>query len=89
MTLKRNGQPLGAMQYQGRLFNTWSEMVYDGHGYSLSFDENWRYRLLDESGAELLTAFDGPPLQVALKRPLPLPLLCMVTARMIDEKNLS
>ncbi len=89
MVLKWNGQPLAAMQYQGRLLNTWSEIVYDGHGYRLSFGEDWRYRLCDESGEELLTGLDGPPLQIKIERPIPQSLLLMAAVRMMDEKNLS
>ena len=36
MVLTRNGQPLAAMQYQGRLLDTWNEIIYDGRGYRLS-----------------------------------------------------
>ena len=36
MVLTRNGQSLAAMQYQGRMLNAWSEIVYDGRGYRLS-----------------------------------------------------
>lgn len=87
MVLTRNGQPLAAMQYQGRAFNTWSEIVYDGRGYRLSYikGQPGRYVLADEVGDELLTAVSGDSVQVELFRPLPLPLLVMVTMRIVDE----
>ncbi len=87
MVLTRNGQPLAAMQYQGRLLNTWSEIVYDGRGYRLSYikGQSGRYVLADEVGDELLTAVSGESVQIELHRPLPLPLLVMVTMRIVDE----
>jgi NarL family two-component system sensor histidine kinase LiaS len=87
MVLTRNGQPLAAMQYQGRLLNTWSEIVYDGRGYRLSYvkDRPGCCVLVDEVGDELLTAVSGDSPQIELHRPLPLPLLVMVTMRIVDE----
>ncbi len=85
--LTRNGQPLAAMQYQGRLLNAWSEIVYDGRGYRLSYvkGQPGRCVLVDEVGDELLTVEDGASPQIELRRPLPLPLLVMVAMRMVDE----
>jgi signal transduction histidine kinase len=87
MVLMRNGQPLAAMQYQGRLLNAWSEIVYDGRGYRLSYvkGQPGRCVLADEVGDELLTAVSGDSPQIELHRPLPLPLLVMVTMRIVDE----
>jgi hypothetical protein len=87
MVLTRNSQPLAAMQYQGRLLNTWSEIVYDGRGYRLSYVKGHPGRcvLVDEVGDELLTAVSGDSPQIELHRPLPLPLLVMVTMRIMDE----
>jgi len=87
MVLTRNGQPLAAMQYQGRLLNTWSEIVYDGRGYRLSHVKGQPgcCVLADEVGDELLTAMSGEPSEIELHRPLPLPLLVMVTMRIVDE----
>jgi len=87
MALMRNGQPLAAMQYQGRLLNAWSEIVYDGRGYRLSYvkGQPGRCVLADEAGDELLTAVSGKPAQIELRRPLPLPLLVMVAMRIVDE----
>jgi len=87
MVLTRNGQPLAAMQYQGRLLNTWSEIVYDGRGYRLSHVKGQPgcCVLADEVGDELLTALGGDAVQIELHRPLPLPLLVMVTMRVVDE----
>jgi len=35
--LTRNQQALAAVQYQGRQMNTWSEIIYDNHGYRLVY----------------------------------------------------
>lgn len=87
MVLTRNGQPLAAMQYQGRLLNTWSEIVYDGRGYRLSYvkGQPGRCVLVDEVGDELLAVEDGASPKIELHRPLPLPLLVMLTMRIVDE----
>lgn len=89
MVLTRNGQPLAAMQYQGRLLNTWSEIVYDGRGYRLSYVKGQPdcCVLADEVGDELLFIEDGDSPQIELHRPLPLPLLVMVTMRVVDESQ--
>jgi signal transduction histidine kinase len=87
MVLTRNGQPLAAMQHQGRLLHTWSEIVYDGRGYRLSYVKGHpnTYVLVDEVGGELLTAEGRDPLRVELKRTLPLTLLVMVAMRIVYE----
>jgi len=89
MVLTRNGQPLAAMQHQGRLLNTWSEIVYDGRGYRLSYAKGHPGRcvLVDEAGDEVLFVKDGDSLQIELRRALPLPLLAMVAMRIVDEAN--
>jgi hypothetical protein len=85
----RNGQPLAAMQYQGRLLNTWSEIIYDGRGYCLCYakdkDRPNDRVLIDESSDECLFVKDDAPLQITLHRALPLPLLVMVAMRVLDE----
>lgn len=87
MVLRRNRQPLAAMQYQGRFLNTWSEIVYDGRGYRLSYakDTSGKYILADETGDALLFSQDGDLPQITLHRALPLPLLTMVALRIVDE----
>jgi hypothetical protein len=87
MVLMRNGQPLAAMQYQGRLLNTWTEIVYDGRGYRLSYvkDAPENRVLVDEAGDECLSAEGGDPPRFTLSRALPLPLLVMVAMRVLDE----
>ena len=87
MVLTRNGQPLAAMQYQGRLLNTWSEIVYDGRGYRLSTvkDQTGNYVLVDKAGNEALFVEGAASPQVELRRALPLPLLVMVAMRIVDE----
>ena len=85
--LMRNGQPLAAMQNQGRLLNTWSEIIYDGRGYRLAAVKGHPgdYVLADEAGDELLTAEGGESRQIVLHRAVPLPLLVMVTMRIVDQ----
>jgi NarL family two-component system sensor histidine kinase LiaS len=87
MVLVRNRQPLAAMQYRGRLLNTWNEIIYDGRGYRLSYvkDRPDARILEDESGDEYLSIESGRVTQVELYRALPLPLLVMVTMRILDE----
>ncbi len=87
MVLTRNGQPLAAMQYQGRLLNTWTEIVYDGRGYRLSRVKGHPGNcvLVDKVGDEYLSVEDGESPQVELRRALPLPLLVMVAMRVVDE----
>jgi two-component sensor histidine kinase len=85
--LTRNGQPLAAMQLQGRLLSTWTEIVYDGRGYRLAQDTNCpsHHRLTDQSGEELVLIEGGTILTVELSRALPLPLLVMVTLQAGSE----
>ena len=85
--LARNGQPLAAMQYQGRLLNTWSELVYNGRGYRLSSvrGQPGRYVLVDETGDQVLLIQGGTSPQIELRRALPLPLLVMAAMRVVDE----
>ncbi len=87
MVLTRNGQPLAAMQPQGRMLHTWSEIVYDGRGYRLSYVKGGSkgYILTDETNDTLLAAAGSNPDQFELRRALPLPLLVMVTMRIADE----
>lgn len=87
MVLQRKGQPLAAMQYQGRQLSVWSEIVYDGRGYRLSYVQDMPCHciLADETGAELLLAQGDSLPQITLRRALPLPLLVMVALRIVDE----
>jgi NarL family two-component system sensor histidine kinase LiaS len=87
MVLTRNGQPMAAMQPQGRMLHTWNEIVYDGRGYRLSYVKGkpGGYVLVDEANDTLLTAESSDPDRFELHRALPLPLLVMVTMRIADE----
>jgi signal transduction histidine kinase len=87
VVLTRNGQPLAAMQYQGRLLNTWSEAIYDGRGYRLSRVKNTPGNrvLVDAAGDECLLVEGGDAPQATLRRALPLPLLVMAVMRILDE----
>jgi len=88
IVLRRNRQPLAAVQYQGRQMNTWSEIIYDDRGYRLAYtkgDTGCSFKLVDESGQELLCFNGNGTYQITIYRALPLPLLLMTTARIIDE----
>ncbi len=86
MVLARNGQPLAALQSQGRLMNAWSELVYDDRGYRLAcLKDGNGCALIDQEGNEILVAQGGNALQIELKRAIPLPLLAMVAARVVDD----
>ena len=87
MVLTRNGQPMAAMQPQGRMLHTWNEIVYDGRGYRLSYVKGkpGGYVLVDEANDTLLKAEGSDPDRFELCRALPLPLLVMVTMRIADE----
>ena len=87
MVLTRNGQPLAAMQYRGRLVNTWSEIIYDGRGYRLSYDKDLPDNrvLVDQAGDAVLSIEGGACPRLVLRRALPVPLLIMATMRFLDE----
>jgi len=87
MVLTRNGQPMAAMQPQGRMLHTRNEIVYDGRGYRLSYVKGkpGGYVLVDEANDTLLVAEGSDPDRFELRRALPLPLLVMVTMRIADE----
>jgi NarL family two-component system sensor histidine kinase LiaS len=91
MVLSRNGQPLAAMQYMGRQMHTWTEIIYDGRTYRLSYmkDSPEACTLIDQTGEQALaTEYDGGAL-LKLVRPLPLQLVLMAGLRVVEEWNLS
>lgn len=87
LVLKRKGQPLAAMHYQGRQMHTWSEIIYDDRGYQLSYEntDNGIYTLTDDSGKALLQIEKTSTPQVTIHHEISLHLLTMVLARVIDE----
>jgi hypothetical protein len=87
--LLRNEQPLAAMQPQGRLLSTWTEIVYDRRGYRLAQNKDHpsSYLLVNRSGEELVAIERGPLLSIRLSRALPLPLLVMVTLQVVSEAS--
>ncbi len=91
LVLKRKGQALAALQYQGRQMHTWTEINYDEHGYRLARerDDAHAFILEDETGDILLRAEANSELQLTLYRPTPLPLLIAVTARILDELSVA
>jgi signal transduction histidine kinase len=82
--LERNEQPLAAMQYQGRELNTWTAIIYDDVMYRLAYepDGTGGFTLTDELDDLVLNTGGA---EIHLHRALPLPLVAMVVARMIDE----
>jgi hypothetical protein len=89
--LMRNGQPLAAMQLQGRLLGAWTEIIYDQQGYRLAQDKTSiaRYRLTDQSGEDLALIEGGPAFCVQISRAIPLPLLLMVILQVGTETPLA
>jgi NarL family two-component system sensor histidine kinase LiaS len=86
--LLRNGQPLAAVQYQGRQMDTWSEFIYAGRGYRLARNGTpGAYRLSDEDGQEIAQLTSQAGLTIILNRPLPLNLLLMAALRLLEEKQ--
>lgn len=88
LVLIRKGQALAAMQYRGRQVHKWSEIIYDDHGYRLAYaDGDVRtFVLTDESGATILQLTGA---QITRYRELPLSLLVMVVARVLDELSVT
>lgn len=84
--LERREQALAAMQYHGRQMDTWTELVYDDRSYRLQYkdDGSGGYVLRDGADRPVLEAQDG---RIALLTALPLPLIAMVLARIIDEST--
>ena len=85
--LLRNGQPLAAMQVQGRLLSTWTEIVYGERGYRLAQakDNPGTYRLTDQADEELASIKRGAACCIELSRAVPLPLLVMVILQVGTE----
>jgi hypothetical protein len=84
--LTRNHLTLAALQEKTRPLNSWSEMLYDGHGYCLSRlpGQPPRCTLISEDGVELLAAELDPLPGITLHRSLPLNLLIMVAAQLVE-----
>jgi signal transduction histidine kinase len=84
MVLRRNDQPLAALQDQGRQMHTWTEVVYDDRGYRL---DHCRGKcagdlvLAGECGEPLAYVQSGVSPTLTLQRTQPLPLLAMVAVR--------
>jgi two-component system, NarL family, sensor histidine kinase LiaS len=82
--LEHRGHALAALQYRGRQMETWTEIVYDDSGYRLLHNES------GPGGCDLRDDGDQPVLELSgtemtLRSALPLPLIAMVVARIIDE----
>ncbi len=72
------------MQYRGRQMDTWTEVVYDDRSYTLHYKDAMPggFVLRDGGGEPVL---DVQSSQVTLVRTLPLPLVAMVLARIVEE----
>ncbi len=84
MVLRRNDQPLAALQDQGRQMHTWTELIYDGRGYRLDRCRGERagaLGLVGECAEPLAYVQPGATPTLTLQRTLPLPLLIMVVVR--------
>ncbi len=82
-------QAVAALQYQGRQIRTWTEVIFDDHGYSLvpERDTPEILTVYDESGTTMAQLkWSGNDLSVVLQQAIPLPLLAMITARSLDER---
>jgi hypothetical protein len=88
--LMRNGQPLAAMQRQGKLLNTWTEFIYDDQGYSFVSprEDGLACPLTNGSGEVVLVAHLGETPRIELRRALPLPFLAMVCAYVMEKSAL-
>jgi len=86
--LFRNGQPLAAVQYQGRQIGMWSELIYAGRGYRLAGSgKPGQFQLCDEDGQEMAQLTCNNGLEICIQRPLPLNLLMIAALRLLDEKK--
>ena len=97
--LERKGQALAALQYRGRQMDTWTEIVYDDRSYRLIYgdSEPEDFMLLDASGDTAVVATQilrgagipkGTDAQILLSRALPLPLVAIAVARILDEAEM-
>jgi len=84
--LTRDGQPMAAMQYQGRLLHTWTDVIYAGRGYRLvrSQDPMAEYVLSDETDDRVFVIRGDSPLLLRMRRTAPWPLVMMATMRHMD-----
>lgn len=94
--LECKGQVLAAMHYRGRQMDTWTEIIYDDRIYRLTYGERAAgdFVLLDDQGAPVLSTQPngreavtprGQVADVTLHTHLPLPLVAIVIARIVDE----
>jgi hypothetical protein len=85
--LTRNGQALAAMQYQGRMLHSWTDIIYAGRGYRLVRSQGpvAEYVLTDETDDRVFLATDDEPVELKMQRAVPWPLVVMSTMRLMDE----
>jgi NarL family two-component system sensor histidine kinase LiaS len=93
--LERKDQALAALQYRGRQMDTWTEIVYDDLSYRLVYgdSESEDFLLLDAGGSTALVATQvlrgaGTFRGVGGSRNLPLPLVAIAIARILDEAEM-
>lgn len=83
--LERNDQPMAALQHRGHETGSHTDIIYDDRTYTLttSAEDQESFVLTDAASGETLVTFEGAHVQVDHR--LPLPLIVMVAARVIDE----
>ena len=86
--LLRNGQPLAALQYQGRQMHTWTQIVYLTQNYSLvvSRTDTDIYTLKDDEG-RVYAEINKNDMMINIQHPLPTTLLIMAVTRFLDEAS--
>jgi signal transduction histidine kinase len=88
--LFRNGQPLAAMQYQGRQMHTWSQIVYHTRIYKLASNQrNTDIYSLEDDGGRVYAEIRKSDMTVQVHQFVPTTLLIMVITRFLDEASVA
>jgi signal transduction histidine kinase len=86
--LFRNGQPLAAMQYQGRQMHTWSQVVYHSRSYKLTLNpSNTDVYTLENDGGNVYAEIRKSDMTVQIHQSVPTTLIIMVVTRFLDEAS--
>ena len=88
--LLRNGQPLAAMQYQGRQMHTWTQIVYHTEIYNLEYIQgNTDIYSLKDNGGRVYAEINKSGMTINIKQPVQLTLLIMAVTRFLDEASVA